>query len=122
LFGTQLGGGTDINRAVTYCRQHITRPSQTIYVLISDLYEGGVAESLLRQTAEIVSSGVTMVCLLALSDQGVPCYDEKLAAQMTALGTPSFACTPDLFPELMATAIRKGDIAAWAAQHEIVTR
>jgi Mg-chelatase subunit ChlD len=122
LFGTQLGGGTDINRAVTYCRQHITRPFQTILILISDLYEGGVAEGLLRQSAELGSSGVTMVCLLALSDQGAPCYDERLAAQMTALGVPSFACTPDLFPELMATAIRKGDIAAWAARHEIVTR
>jgi Mg-chelatase subunit ChlD len=122
LFGTQLGGGTDINRAVSYCRQHITRPSQTIFVLISDLYEGGVAEELLRQTAALVSSGVTMVCLLALSDQGAPCYDEKLAAQMTALGAPSFACTPDLFPGLMATAIHKGDIAAWAARYEIVTR
>jgi hypothetical protein len=122
LFGTQLGGGTDINRAVTYCRQHITRPNQTILILISDLHEGGVAEGLLRQSAELVSSGVTMVCLLALSDQGAPCYDERLAAQMTALGVPSFACTPDLFPELMATAIRKGDIAAWAARNEIVTR
>jgi len=122
LFGTQLGGGTDINRAVTYCRQHITRPTQTIFVLISDLYEGGVAQNLLRQTGELVASGVTMICLLALSDQGAPCYDEKLAAQMTALGAPSFACTPDLFPGLMAAAIRKDDIAAWAARNEIVTR
>ena len=122
LFGTQLGGGTDINRAVTYCRQHITRPAQTIFILISDLYEGGVAENLLRQTAELIGSGVTMICLLALSDQGSPCYDEKLASQMTALGAPSFACTPDLFPSLMAAAIRKDDIAAWAARNEIVTR
>jgi Mg-chelatase subunit ChlD len=122
LFGTQLGGGTDINRAVTYCRQHITRPAQTIFILISDLYEGGVAENLLRQTAELISSGVSMICLLALSDQGSPCYDEKLASQMTALGAPSFACTPDLFPSLMAAAIRKDDIASWAARNEIVTR
>jgi Mg-chelatase subunit ChlD len=122
LFGTQLGGGTDINRAVTYCREHITRPAQTIFVLVSDLYEGGVSQGLLRQTAELVSSGVTMVCLLALSDQGSPCYDEKLASQMTALGAPSFACTPDLFPELMAAAIRRDDMAAWAARHEIITR
>jgi Mg-chelatase subunit ChlD len=122
LFGMQLGGGTDINRAVTYCRQHVTRPSQTIFILITDLYEGGVAEGLLRQSAELVSSGVTMVCLLALSDRGTSCYDEKLAAQMSALGVPSFACTPDLFPELMATAIRKGEIAAWAARNEIGTR
>jgi Mg-chelatase subunit ChlD len=122
LFGTQLGGGTDINRAVTYCRQHITRPAQTIFVLVSDLYEGGVAENLLRQTAELTSSGVSMICLLALSDQGSPCYDEKLASQMTALGAPSFACTPDLFPSLMATAIKKENITAWAARNEVVTR
>jgi Mg-chelatase subunit ChlD len=122
LFGTQLGGGTDINGAVKYCRTQITRPAQTIFVLVSDLYEGGVAESLLRQTAELISSGVTMVCLLALSDQGSPCFDEKLASQMTALGAPSFACTPDLFPSLMAAAIRKDDITSWAARNEIVTR
>ena len=43
LFGTQLGGGTDINRALAYCQGLITRPAQTILVLISDLYEGGDA-------------------------------------------------------------------------------
>lgn len=122
LFGTQLGGGTDINRAVRYCRQHITRPSQTIFILISDLYEGGVASELLRQTAEMISSGVTMVCLLALNDEGAPCFDEKLAAQMTELGAPAFACTPDLFPDLMATTIQKGDITAWAARNQTVIK
>ena len=122
LFGTQLGGGTDINRAVRYCRGQITRPSQTIFVLISDLYEGGVAADLRKQTAEMVASGVNMVCLLALSDDGTPCYDEKLAAQMTALGAPSFACTPDLFPSMMATAIQKQDMNAWAAKNDVVIR
>lgn len=122
LFGTQLGGGTDINRAVGYCQQLVTRPTQTIFVLISDLIEGGVAEQLLRRTAEMIGSGVSMVCLLALSDNGAPCYDEELAAKMSALGAPAFACTPDLFPDLMATAIRKQDIARWAARHEVVVR
>ncbi len=121
LFGTQLGGGTDINHAVAYCQQLISRPTQTIFVLISDLIEGGVEEQLLRRTAEIVGCGTTMVCLLALSDEGAPCYDETLAAKMTALGAPAFACTPDLFPDLMATAIEKRDIAAWAARNDIVT-
>ena len=121
LFGTQLGGGTDINRAVGYCRQLITRPAQTIFVLISDLIEGGVAEQLLRRTAEMLSAGVTMVCLLALSDDGSPCYDEQLAAMMTSLGAPAFACTPDQFPDLMAAAIERRDIPAWAAQEGIVT-
>lgn len=122
LFGTQLGGGTDINRAVGYCQRLITRPSQTIFVLISDLIEGGVEEQLLRRTAEIIGAGTTMICLLALSDDGAPCYDEGLAARMSALGAPAFACTPDLFPDLMAAAIQKRDIAMWAARHEIVVR
>ncbi len=122
LFGTQLGGGTDINRAVGYCQRLMTRPAQTIFVLISDLIEGGVEEQLLRRTAEIITAGATMVCLLALSDDGAPCYDEGLAARMSALGAPAFACTPDLFPDLMAAAIQKRDIATWAARHEIVVR
>jgi len=122
LFGTQLGGGTDINRAVGYCQQLISRPSQTIFVLISDLFEGGVEQELLRRTCQILSSGVIMVCLLALNDRGTPCYDEQLAAKMSALGAPAFACTPELFPDLMATAIQRGDIAAWAARNDIVIR
>ena len=35
LFGCQLGGGTDINRALAYCQQLITRPTESILVLIS---------------------------------------------------------------------------------------
>jgi hypothetical protein len=122
LFGTQLGGGTDINGAVGYCQKLITRPAQTIFVLISDLIEGGVAEQLLRRTTELVQSGVTMICLLALSDQGAPCYDQRLAAQMSALGAPAFACTPDLFPGLMAAAIQKRDLTDWAARNDVVVQ
>ena len=79
-------------------------------------------EHLLRRTAEILAGGTTMLCLLALSDDGAPCYDEALAAKMSALGAPAFACTPDLFPDLMAAAIQRRDIAAWAARQEIVVR
>ena len=120
LFGTQLGGGTDINKAVGYCREHITRPADTVFVLISDLYEGGVSTNLLRQTAEMIAQGVTVVCLLALSDSGAPIFDERLAAQMTGLGAPSFACTPDQFPSLMAAAIQKQDLRSWAASNDVV--
>lgn len=122
LFGTQLGGGTDINRAVGYCGGLISRPSQTIFVLISDLIEGGVEQELLKKTARMTASGVTFVCLLALSDEGTPCFDEGLARKMTALSAPAFACTPDLFPEMMAAAIGKRDLAEWAAKRDIVVR
>src|SRR5262249_26022780 len=115
LFGVQLGGGTDIDGAVGYCQSIIREPRNTIFVLISDLYEGGVEANLLRRATELLDSGVQFVTLLALSDEGAPAYDHGLAAKLAALGAPSFACTPDAFPGLMAAAIRRDDIAAWAA-------
>ncbi|HSU67804.1 MAG TPA: VWA domain-containing protein [Tepidisphaeraceae bacterium] len=121
LFGTQLGGGTDINRAITYCQSLIRQPEQTIMVLISDLIEGGVRENLLKRAASIVSSGVSLITLLALSDDGAPVYDHQNAAALAELGSPAFACTPDKFPSLMAAAIQRQDIGAWAAANEIVT-
>lgn len=121
LFGTQLGGGTDINRALSYCQDHIRQPQETILVLISDLYEGGNNEAMLKRVASLVASGVQMVTLLALSDDGAPYFDHQNAATLTSLGVPTFACTPDQFPDLMAIAISRADIEQWAAQQEIVT-
>jgi len=121
LFGVQLGGGTDINGAVGYCQSIIREPRNTILVLISDLYEGGVEAGLLRRAADLVESGVQFVTLLALSDEGAPAYDHQLAAKLAALGVPSFACTPDAFPGLMAAAIRRDDISAWAAAQGLAT-
>lgn len=121
LFGVQLGGGTDINRAVGYCQALIRDPRNTIFVLISDLYEGGVERNLLQRTSELVESGVQCIALLALSDEGSPFYDKALAAKLAVLGMPSFACTPDLFPDMMAAAIRREDVGLWASRQGIVT-
>jgi Mg-chelatase subunit ChlD len=107
LFGTRLGGGTDINRALAYCQSRITRPAETVVVLISDLYEGGIRDEMLKRVAAMKASGVQFVALLALSDEGAPAYDREHAAALAALGAPAFACTPDLFPEVMAAAIEK---------------
>lgn len=121
LFGTQLGGGTDIEQALTYCQSLIRSPAETILVLISDLYEGGNREKLLHRAASLVASGVQFITLLALSDQGRPAYDHALAAQLAALGIPCFACTPNLFPSLMAAAIKREDLNQWAASEGLVT-
>jgi len=69
--------------------------------------------------ADLVATGVTVVALLALSDDGAPAYDHDNAAALAALGIPAFACTPDLFPELMAAAIERRDIGQWAATHDM---
>ena len=121
LFATQLGGGTDINQALAYCQSTLTRPTQTVLVLISDLYEGGVREELLRRCSRMAQAGTQLIALLALTDQGAPAFDHDNAEALAALGIPAFACTPDLFPELMAAAIQRRDIAAWAAGHGIAT-
>ena len=119
LFGTQLGGGTDINAALAYCQSLVRRPQATILVLISDLCEGGDAGQMLKRAATLISSGVQVVSLLALSDEGAPWFDQSHAAAFAAMGAPAFACTPDQFPDLMAAAIRKEDVGAWAAQRGI---
>jgi Mg-chelatase subunit ChlD len=120
LFGVQLGGGTDINGAVAYCQSTIREPRNTILVLISDLYEGGVEKQLLQRAAELIDSGVQFITLLALSDEGAPSYDRALAEKLAALGVPSFACTPDAFPGLMAAAIRREDVIGWAGGHGLI--
>ncbi|NHI07673.1 von Willebrand factor A [Streptomyces sp. KO7888] len=107
LFGTRLGGGTDINRALAYCQSRITRPAETVVVLISDLYEGGIRDEMLKRVAAMKHAGVEFVTLLALSDEGTPAYDREHAASLAALGAPAFACTPDLFPEVMAAALER---------------
>lgn len=110
LFSTRLGGGTDINRAVAYCQQLVRSPQETIFVLISDLFEGGVETEFMKRAASMVASGIQFVTLLALSDEGAPSYNAELAAQLATLGVPAFACTPDKFPDLMAAAIQKKDL------------
>jgi Mg-chelatase subunit ChlD len=122
LFGVQLGGGTDINAALTYCQQIVTRPSDTVMVLITDLYEGGNANDMRRRMAELVASGVQLIVLLALNDTGAPSYDHRNAQYLADLGVPVFACTPDKFPDLMAAALSKQDIALWAAKEDLAIK
>ncbi|WP_116100669.1 VWA domain-containing protein [Amycolatopsis thermalba] len=121
LFGVQLGGGTDINAALAYCQTRIDAPRDTVLVLISDLFEGGNEEEMLQRAQALQADGVQVVCLLALSDDGAPAYDHDTAAALAALGIPAFACTPEKFPDLMAAAIQRQDVAAWAAANDIPT-
>jgi Mg-chelatase subunit ChlD len=122
LFGTQLGGGTDINQAVAYCETLITRPRDTILVLISDLYEGGDEAAMRARLHALHAAGVRVVALLALSDDGAASYDQGNAAYLASAGIPAFACTPDAFPGLLAVAIEGGDVAAWAHREDLARR
>jgi hypothetical protein len=108
LFGVQLGGGTDIANALTYCQQLIGRPRQTVLFLVSDLYEGGNAQLMRRRVAELVGSGVEMVVLLALSDEGTPSHDHHHALALRELGATVMSTTPEQFPDVLAEALNAG--------------
>jgi hypothetical protein len=117
LFGVQLGGGTDIARALTYCQGVITRPQDTVLVLVTDLYEGGDPREMRKKFVSLVNSGVQLIVLPALNDDGAPSYDKNHAEFLANIGVPTFACTPDKFPDLMAAALSKQDIGIWVSQN-----
>lgn len=119
LFGLQLGGGTDIGKALTYCQGLITRPNETTFILISDLYEGGRSDTMRARALDLVRAGALVIVLLALNDDGSPGFDHQEAAFFASLGVAVFACTPDYFPELMAAAFNREDITHWAGERGI---
>ncbi len=121
LFGVQLGGGTDIANAIGYCQQLVTRPADTVLILVSDLFEGGNATLLHDRVAQLAQAGVTVLVLLALNDEGAPAYDHHEAAALAELGVPSMACTPDVFPDLLAAALEGHDLSRWANDHGLHT-
>ena len=120
LFGSKLRGGTNIDRAVAYCEQLVTRPDDTLFVLITDLFEGNTKGQLVHRIAGLVQNGVQLITLLALNDKGKPRFNRKIAQELVDLDVPAFACTPKLFPDLMGAALAKRDIARWAASNGIV--
>lgn len=119
LFSAQLGGGTDINRAVAYVQKHfIERPEKTLFILITDLYEGGNRRELMARMRQLADSRVKTIVLLALSDRGHPCYDHRLAQELGALGIPCFGCTPNKLVAVMEQVLKGGDLQAFLDKEE----
>ncbi len=122
LFATQLGGGTHITKAVTYARQLVQNPADTIFFLISDLMEGLSESELIRNVASLQASGVRFISLLALNDKGAPAYDRSVAEKFARLDIPAFACTPDQFPDLLAHTLQGKPVDDWINKEGIVRR
>ncbi|MFM2071154.1 MAG: hypothetical protein RLZZ623_1417 [Actinomycetota bacterium] len=121
LFGVQLGGGTDLNGAMSYCQSLVAHADDTVLVIISDLYEGTPGGDYLARIAAMARAGVRCVALLALSDEGAPAFDHTAAQVLASLDIPAFACTPDAFPDLIAAAIERRDLRRWAGDRGFVT-
>lgn len=95
LMGMQLGGGTDIANALNYCQNLCNNPHQTIFVTVTDLYEGGSVNNLLHTASDIISSGSKMVFLTALDKEANPDYDRNIGQKLADLGAFVGAMTPE---------------------------
>ena len=95
LMGMQLGGGTDIHKALSYCESLCRNPHNTIFVTVTDLYEGGSIHHLLNTCSDIISSGSKMVFLTALDGEANPVYDRNIAQKLADMGAFVGAMTPE---------------------------
>lgn len=103
LMKVQLGGGTDINRAVSYAESLVITPRRTIFVLITDLFEGGSKRALERSLARMLEAGVKVLVLGALDSRGEVGLNKALARRLARLGAKVATMTPH-------------DLAAWVAE------
>ncbi|MDR3213917.1 MAG: VWA domain-containing protein [Azoarcus sp.] len=103
LMKVQLGGGTDIARAVAWAQTLVAHPGRTVMVLVSDFYEGGSASELVRRVKALVEAGVKVLGLAALDAEAKPSYDRELAARLVNAGAHVGAMTP-------------GQLAVWLAE------
>jgi Mg-chelatase subunit ChlD len=103
LMKVQLGGGTDIAKAVAYAQSLIANPSKSIVVLVSDFYEGGGEHELVRRVKALVEAGAKVLGLAALDSNAEPSYDREMAARLVREGAQIGAMTP-------------GQLAGWLAE------
>ncbi|MCB9282877.1 MAG: VWA domain-containing protein [Lewinellaceae bacterium] len=122
LFSTQMGGGTDIQKALAYAEKLVDRPRDTTLVVISDLYEGANVQDTLRKYHQLLQAGVQIINILALDDEGAPDYDKKLAQLLSNMGIPSFACSPEQFPRLMGALLSGTEIQAWMQAEGVIAK
>ncbi len=103
LMKVQLGGGTDIARAVAYAQSLVVHPQRSVVVLVSDFYEGGDEGELVRRVQALVSSGAKVLGLAALDSRADPCFDRAMAERLVKVGAHVGAMTP-------------GELAVWLAE------
>ncbi len=103
LLRVQLGGGTNIAKAVAYAAGLLETPRRSIVVLITDFYEGGSAEALVRSVKALCEQGTQVLGLAALDENANPVYDRGLAGRLVQVGAHVGAMTP-------------GELAAWIAE------
>ena len=102
LMTCQLGGGTDIANAVGYAASRVAQPTRTVLTLISDFEEGGSVSALVARVRDLAGSGVTMLGLASLTDDGAPWFDRAVADRLAGVGMRVAAMSPDRFADWLA--------------------
>ena len=102
LMTVQLGGGTDIAKAMQYCESLVRNPKRTIISLISDFEEGGTLNNLLNCTQRLNGQQVKLLGLAALDDEALPVYDTDIAQRLADRGMHVAALTPEHFAKWLA--------------------
>ncbi|SEL08908.1 VWA domain-containing protein [Ruminococcus albus] len=95
LMSVQLGGGTDIGKAMCYCEKLITAPAQTVVICVTDLYEGGPVNTLMNVSRNIITSGAKLSYLTALDENANAAFDRNLGQRLADMGAFVGALTPD---------------------------
>lgn len=115
LFGVELGGAEDYWMATSYCERFMHTPAKTLYILLADLHDTSPNEARFVKKMEfLLESGLKAVTLLAISDQGQPSFNERLAEKLSKLGMPCFGCTPDHLPDLLAAVLKGQDLGQFS--------
>jgi len=102
LMSVQLGGGTDITKAVRYAQELIKHPKKTILVIISDFFEGRPITQLTNTIKHVLEGGSKILGIASLGRNAKPYYNRRYARELNSLGIDVIACTPDSLPELIA--------------------
>ncbi|WP_224653760.1 VWA domain-containing protein [Pectobacterium versatile] len=106
LMTVQLGGGTNIAKAMQYCEQQVQNPKRTIVTLISDFEEGGALNRLLSCVQRMHSQQITLLGLAALDDAAQPVYDTAIGQKLADRGMHVAALTPEHFAQWLAEVMR----------------
>ncbi|MEM9069235.1 MAG: VWA domain-containing protein [Myxococcota bacterium] len=107
LMKVQLGGGTDIAKAVGYAQQLVEVPSRTILAIVSDFYEGGSQATLLRRVKGLADEGAHVLGLAALDSEANPNFDRELGEKLVACGAHVGAMTPGELAAFVAEKVRR---------------
>ena len=99
LMSVQLGGGTDIHKALAYCESLVKTPQRTIVVVVTDFCEGGSSAGMIASIKRMKESGVKVLGLAALDENAQPNYDKETARQCVDAGAEVAALTPKRLAE-----------------------